>query len=328
METVMDKRGNNQIVIYRTNNGKSEISVSLDKNTVWLTQEQMSELFSTERTVITKHLGNVFKSGELDRKSVCAKFAHTAGDGKSYQTQFYNLDAIISVGYRVNSKRGTQFRMWATNVLKEHIVKGYTRNENRLNELKQTIRLVENVVHRQEISSNEAKALLEVITDYSYALDTLDDYDYQKLSMKDTTTADAVKISYDEAISVIAEMRKKFNASKLFGLEKDASVKSSLNVIFQTYGKKELYPSLEEKAANLLYFLVKNHSFVDGNKRIAAFLFIWFLSKNNFLYREDGSKRIADNALVALTLMIAESRSEEKDVLVKVIVNLINRKNQ
>jgi hypothetical protein len=150
METVMDKRGNNQIVIYRTNNGKSEISVSLDKNTVWLTQEQMSELFSTERTVITKHLGNVFKSGELDRKSVCAKFAHTAGDGKSYQTQFNNLDAIISVGYRVNSKRGTQFRIWTTNVLKEHIVKGYTRNENRLNELKQTIRLVENVVHRQD----------------------------------------------------------------------------------------------------------------------------------------------------------------------------------
>lgn len=146
----MDKRGNNQIVIYRTNNGKSEISVSLDKNTVWLTQEQMSELFSTERTVITKHLGNVFKSGELDRKSVCAKFAHTAGDGKSYQTQFNNLDAIISVGYRVNSKRGTQFRIWTTNVLKEHIVKGYTRNENRLNELKQTIRLVENVVHRQD----------------------------------------------------------------------------------------------------------------------------------------------------------------------------------
>lgn len=316
-----------KIILYRSKDGKTSIDVKLDRETIWLSQKQLSELFNTERSVITKHIKNIFSTSELDANSVSAKFAHTAADGKKYQTSFYNLDMIISVGYRVNSIRGTQFRIWATNVLKNHLVQGYSVNKKRLIELKQTIKLVENVIQKQTITGNEATALLKVVADYAYALDVLDDYDYQRVKIKKTTKKKTSKIDYEEAVIIIKNLKKEFKESVNFGVEKDDSLKSSLATIFQTFDGKDLYPSIEEKSANLLYFLVKNHSFVDGNKRIAATLFLWFLRKNNFLYKKDSSKKIADNALVAITLMIAQSNPKEKEIICNVVVNLINKLN-
>ena len=316
-----------KIILYRSKDGKTSIDVKLDRETIWLSQKQLSELFNTERSVITKHIKNIFSTSELDANSVSAKFAHTAADGKKYQTSFYNLDMIISVGYRVNSIRGTQFRIWATNVLKNHLVQGYSVNKKRLIELKQTIKLVENVIQKQTVSGNEATALLKVVADYAYALDVLDDYDYQRIKISKTTKKKTKKIDYNEAIKIIENLKKEFKESVNFGVEKDDSLKSSLATIFQTFDGKDLYPSIEEKSANLLYFLVKNHSFVDGNKRIAATLFLWFLRKNNFLYKKDSSKKIADNALVAITLMIAQSNPKEKEIICNVVVNLINKLN-
>ena len=316
-----------KIILYRSKDGKTSIDVKLDRETIWLSQKQLSELFNTERSVITKHIKNIFSTSELDANSVSAKFAHTAADGKKYQTSFYNLDMIISVGYRVNSIRGTQFRIWATNILKNHLVQGYSVNKKRLIELKQTIKLVENVIQKQTITGNEATALLKVVADYAYALDVLDDYDYQRVKIKKTTKKKTSKIDYEEAVIIIKNLKKEFKESVNFGVEKDDSLKSSLATIFQTFDGKDLYPSIEEKSANLLYFLVKNHSFVDGNKRIAATLFLWFLRKNNFLYKKDSSKKIADNALVAITLMIAQSNPKEKEIICNVVVNLINKLN-
>ena len=316
-----------KIILYRSKDGKTSIDVKLDRETIWLSQKQLSELFNTERSVITKHIKNIFSTSELDANSVSAKFAHTAADGKKYQTSFYNLDMIISVGYRVNSIRGTQFRIWATNILKNHLVQGYSVNKKRLIELKQTIKLVENVIQKQTITGNEATALLKVVADYAYALDVLDDYDYQRVKIKKTTKKKTSKIDYEEAVIIIKNLKKEFKESVNFGIEKDDSLKSSLATIFQTFDGKDLYPSIEEKSANLLYFLVKNHSFVDGNKRIAATLFLWFLRKNNFLYKKDSSKKIADNALVAITLMIAQSNPKEKEIICNVVVNLINKLN-
>nr|WP_317196232.1 RhuM family protein [Niastella soli] len=248
--------------------------------------------------------------------------------------KYYNLDVIISVGYRVKSPRGTQFRIWANKVLKDYLVKGYTVNEQRLRdqakqleELKQTVKLLGNVVGNHELSSEEATGLLKVVTDYTYALDVLDQYDHQVLEIHATTSAELYIITYDEAMLAIKGLRDKFGGSSLFGNEKDESFQGSLAAIYQTFDGHYVYPSIEEKAANLLYFVIKNHSFSDGNKRIAAFLFVWFMEKNNILYRVDGSKRIADNALVAITLMIAESKPEEKEMMTKVVVNLINLKN-
>jgi prophage maintenance system killer protein len=239
----------------------------------------------------------------------------------------YNLDMILSVGYRVNSKCGTQFRIWATGVLRNHLLKGYTVNPKRLRELRQSIRLVENALERRSVTSDEAKALLRVVADYAYALDLLDDYDHQRVEANPSRKGKAKGISYEEAMRIVVSLKKIFNAPDLFGREKDASLHSSLNTVFQTFDGNDLYPSLEEKAAHLLYFVVKNHSFVDGNKRIAAVLFLWFLEKNGKLYRRDGTKRLADNALVAMTLMIAISAPEEKDVMCRMVVNLINARN-
>lgn len=311
------------VVIYESPEGV-QVDVRLDKETVWLTQKQISELFNMERSVITKHLRNIFKDGELIEDSVCANFAHTAKDGKSYQTAFFNLDAIISVGYRVNSKRGTQFRIWATNILKEHLLKGYTVNERRLKELNQTIRLIADVANRRELTGDEAKSLLFIVNDYSFALDSLDDYDHQRVATLQTSGEETMPLAYDEARRIIDRLQLKFGTSNLFGLEKDDSLKGCLGTIMQTFDGRDLYPGIEEKAANLLYFLVKNHPFVDGNKRIGASLFLWFMEKNGCLYNEDGAKRIADNALVAMTLLIAESPPQEKDLLTRVLVNLIS----
>ena len=315
------------IALYRASDGTVSLDVRLERDTIWLNQKQMADLFATERSVITKHLRNIFNSNELEMDSVRAKFAHTASDGKVYQVDFFNLDAVISVGYRVNSKRGTQFRIWATQVLRDHILKGYSVNERRLKELRQSIRLAGQVLDRHDVSTDEAKALLRVVADYERALDVLDDYDHQRVRSLRLPRGDAVGIGYDEARRAIEQMRKKFGGSALFGREKDDSLRGSLGAILQTVGGRDAYPSLEEKAANLLYFLVKNHSFVDGNKRIAAALFLWFLEKNRMLYGPDGAKRLANATLVALTLMLAESQPDQKEVLTRLIANLIHAKD-
>ena len=330
---------NNSIEIYRSQDGSVQLNVKLENETVWLTQSQMAELFGKDRTTINRHISNIFKEGELDEFLVCAKNAHTKNYGRrSGFTQIkeitlYNLDVIISVGYRVKSVQGTRFRQWANSVLKQYLIKGYAINQqiklDRYNELKDVVRLMSRAVGLQEkVTTDEYSGLFNVISDYVYALDTLDQYDYQSLSISKTTKDESFRATYDNAMEAINALKEKFGGSKWFANEKDDSFKSSIGQIYQTFGGEELYPSVEEKAAMLLYLVVKNHSFSDGNKRIAAMLFLWFLNNNRVLYAEDGHKRIADNTLVALTLMIAESRTEEKDVMVKVVVNLINRENR
>ncbi|MBX3242753.1 MAG: virulence protein RhuM/Fic/DOC family protein [Chitinophagaceae bacterium] len=325
---------NGNIIIYQSPDGQTSIDVTLENETVWLTQKQIAELFGIQRPAITKHLGNIFKISELDENSVCSVLEHTAADGKKYETKYYNLDAVLSVGYRVNSKNATQFRIWANKVLKEYLVKGYSLNEKRLQEktqqfdaLKQTVQLLSNVLESKPLSSDEAGGLLKVLTDYTYALDVLDKYDHRTLTVEATHKTPSFIATYEGAMKAIHGLKEKFGGSSLFGNEKDESFKSSIATIYQSFGGNDLYPSVEEKAANLLYFIVKNHSFSDGNKRIAAFLFVWFLDKNGMLYREGDTKRIADNALVALTLMIAESKPDEKDIMTRVVVNLINGYN-
>ena len=325
----------NDIVIYQSEDGLVSMEAMIDapNDTLWATQKAISSLFQVDRSVITKHLRNVFLSGELDEKSVCAIFAHTAPDGKNYQTKYYNLDAIISVGYRVNSLRATSFRKWATSLIKQYMLKGYAVNRNvvseqKYEELKKAMGLLENVFSKELLlTSDQATDLFDVIRDYTYALDTLDAYDYQSLTITDTTAPERFHATYENAIEAIKSLREKFGGSDLFGVEKDASFHSSIGQIYQTWDGKDLYPSIEEKAAMLLYLVVKNHSFVDGNKRIAATLFLWFMQNNGILYRQDGTKRISDASLVALTLMIAESHTDEMDTMVKVVVSLINRKN-
>lgn len=319
-----DRKG--EIVLFREVDGTTALEVRLKEDTVWLSLSQLADLFNRDKSVISRHLRNIFKLNELSRKAVVAFFATTGSDGKVYQIEYFNLDAIISVGYRVNSKRGTQFRIWATNVLKQHIVKGYTENARRLQELKQSLQLVEHVLDRYDVSSDEAKALLRVVTDYSYALDLLDDYDHQRIPAAPVHKGEIRAISYDESRRLIDRLREKFGAPAIFGQEKDESLHSSLHAIFQTFDGKDVYTGLEEKAAHLLYFLVKNHSFIDGNKRIAAALFLWFMEKNELLYGAEGEKRIADATLVALTLMIAESAPREKDPIIRIVMNLISKR--
>ena len=325
-----------QIVIYQTEDGQTQIDVRLENETVWLTQAQMAELFDTDRTSIVRHINNIYKVEELDRESTCAKIAQVQIEGKrtvKRNIPFFNLDMIISVGYRVNSKRGVKFRQWANKVLREYLVKGYAVNQRihseQIGELRQLVQMLGRTIQNQQLEQNdENQALFDIVVDYTYALDTLDDYDYQRLSVGKTTQEDKFHATYENAMEAIQTLRDKFGGSALFGNEKDESFKSSIGQIYQTFGGEELYPSVEEKAAMLLYLVTKNHSFSDGNKRIAATLFLWFLNNNGILYREDGSKRLADNTLVALTLMIAESKTEEKDVMVKVVVNLINQQNE
>ena len=324
------------IVMYITDDNQISLEVKMSGETVWLSQNQMALLFDTDRTSILRHINNVYKTGELKKESTCAKIAQVRKEGKrsiTRQIPFYNLDMIISVGYRVNSIRGTQFRIWANSVLKDYIVKGYAINDKikieHYKELKDVVRLLANTVHSQEkLSDEQSTGLLSVVTDYVYALDTLDRYDYQQLTIENTTKEERFHATYENAMEAILSLKEKFGESNLFANEKDNSFKSSIGQIYQTFGGAELYPSVEEKAAMLLYLVTKNHSFSDGNKRIAAMLFLWFMERNGILYCADGSKRIADNTLVALTLMIAESRTEEKDIMVKVVVNLINQQNQ
>lgn len=327
----MDK---GEIIIYQTSDGQTELDVRLEGDTVWLSQAQLAQLLQVRPQNITMHIRNVYKEGELERSATCKNFLQVQNEGGRLITRnmkFYNLDVIISVGYRVKSLRGTQFRIWANRVLKEYLIKGYAINRNakqeQLDELKRTISVMSNVLAAKSVTKDEAVGLLKVISDYAYGLDTLDRYDYQQLEIADTTPEEKFRATYDNAMQALQMLKEQFGASELFAREKDSSFRSTMGAIYQTFGGRDLYPSVEEKAANLLYLTVKNHSFSDGNKRIAAFLFLWFMEKNGILYREDGSRLIDNNTLVALTLMIAESRTEEKDVMTKVVVNLINKRN-
>ena len=325
-----------QIVIYQTEDGQTQIDVRLENETVWLTQTQMAQLFKSSRTNVLEHIQHIYEVEELEKEATCRNFRQVRQEGKRKVNRtmtMYNLDMIISVGYRVNSKRGVKFRQWANKVLKEYLIKGYAVNERirkeQIGELRQLVGMLGRTIQGQPLlSTDETNALFEVVTDYTYALDTLDNYDYERLTIDKTTKEEPFHATYENAMEEIRLLRDKFGGSVLFGNEKDDSFKSSIGQIYQTFGGEELYPSVEEKAAMLLYLVTKNHSFSDGNKRIAATLFLWFLNNNRILYRADGSKRLADNTLVALTLMIAESKTEEKDVMVKVVVNLINQRNE
>ena len=325
----MTENLNDKIIIYQSEDGKTQLDVKLEGETVWLSARQMAELFNKEESNIRRHVNNVFKEAELKRENN-VHFLHVNGVKKP--VPYYTLDIIISVGYRVHSQRGVRFRQWANSVLKQYLVKGYAINENirkqQIAELRQLVQVVSRTIQQQPAkSTDESNALFDVVVDYTYALDTLDDYDYQRLHIARITKEEPFHATYENAMHEIDLLRQKFGGSVLFGNEKDESFKSSIGQIYQTFGGAELYPSVEEKAAMLLYLVTKNHSFSDGNKRIAATLFLWFMNNNGILYRPDGTKRIADNTLVALTLMIAESKTEEKDIMVKVVVNLINQAN-
>ena len=333
------KTGNGEIVLYQTSDGQAALEVRLDQETAWLTQRQMAELFEKDTDTIGLHIRNLYKEGELKREATTEESSVVQDEGGRQihrKVYAYNLDVIISVGYRVKSIRGTQFRMWATNILRDHIVRGYTLNETRLQaqaerltELQKTVGLMGRIMDQRLLATDEATGLLQVIRDYVRALDLLDGYDYQRLTITDTTAVEnGFSLSYEMVRGAIAELRRQSTgASGLFGQEKDDSLKAALGGIYQSFGGRDLYPSIEEKAAHLLYFVIKNHAFIDGNKRIGAFLFLWFLDRHGILYATNGGKRLADSTLVALTLLIAESRPQEKDLMIKLIVNLINQKN-
>ena len=325
------------IKIFQADDGRTEIQVVVQSETVWLSQRQLADLFEKDSDTIGLHLRNIYKSGELNEEATTEKYSVVQKEGARNVTRnlkLYNLDAIISVGYRVNSKRGVQFRIWANQVIKDFLIKGYALNEKRLTDqndklrsLKESVLILTKIVNQKKLTSDENEGLLKIITDYAYALDILDQYDYQKLKISNTSDKELFKITYDEARIHIGKLREIYGDKSLFGKEKDESFQSSLLTIYQTFDEKDLYPSVEEKAANLLYLVTKNHSFVDGNKRIAAYFFLLFLEKNNLLFTETGDKRVPDSTLVALTLMIAVSSPDEKDTMTKVIVNLINGKN-
>ena len=336
MEETILNASQSGIEIYVAPDNSIQLQVKLDQDTVWLTANQMAQLFGRDVKTIRKHINNALRE-ELVGEVVGAKFASTTQHGamigktQTNEVMFYNLEMVTSVGFRVKSKRGIQFRKWANKILKDYLLKGYAVRTNmqlqQYQELKQLVGVLQHTMQTEALTTNEARDLVNVVTDYTYALDTLDNYDYQRLAISDTEGTERFHATYENAMEAIHSLKEKFGESWLFGNEKDDSFKSSIGQIYQTFGGQELYPSVEEKAAMLLYLVTKNHSFSDGNKRIAATLFLWFMDRNGILYTPEGNKRIADNTLVALTLMIAESRTEEKDVMVKVVVNLINKKN-
>jgi prophage maintenance system killer protein len=323
-----------EIVIYQTSEGKTEIEVKLERETLWLHQYQLAELFETDRTSILKHIKNIYETDELSEDATCAKFAQVQAEGKRSVTRqilHYNLDMILSVGYRVNSKRGTQFRIWANNVLREYLTKGYALNEKRiadrekeLQALKAGIRLLERSVTNQALQLDQAKAFVRIVSDFSNGLGILDDYDSGTLDSKGLTEKEAAFITYEECKGIVGQIKDEFR-SPLFGREKDDTFRSSIGQIYQAFGGRELYPSVEEKAAMLLYLIVKNHSFVDGNKRIAAAIFLYFLNANGILYRQDRTTLIDGNTLAAMTLMIAESNPGEMETVKRIVVSILNR---
>ncbi|MEK6616998.1 MAG: virulence protein RhuM/Fic/DOC family protein, partial [Bacteroidota bacterium] len=312
--------------------------VSFEDETVWLTQKQMAELFQTTPQNITIHFKNIFEEGELVELATCKDYLQVQMEGKrkvERKQRFYNLDAILSVGYRVNSKRGTQFRQWATQRLKDHLVKGYTLNERRLKQLSQNMQQLEQAVklirqsgNAEELKLSETKGMLDIILNYTQSFVLLNQFDSNNLHTDKLNENITYEIKYDEAVIAITELKKqllkKKEATDIFGNRKDESFKGTLGNIVQTFGGKYLYPSIEEQAAHLLYFVIKNHPFSDGNKRIGAFLFIWFLEKNKHRFKKNGELKINDNALVALALLVAQSNPDDKEIMVKLIMNLIN----
>ena len=312
------KMPTNELVLFESQDKSISLNVPLKNDSVWLNRNQMAELFDRDVKTIGKHVNSAIRE-ELAGLPVVAKFATTAADGKTYMVDYYDLDVIISVGYRVKSQRGVEFRKWANRVLRQYIMEGYAVNHNRILELGEVIRIM-----KRTQKSLDAQQVLAVIERYSTALDLLDDYDHQ--TMRRTKGCEATYVlTYEECRSVIDSMRFG-NESALFGNEKDDSFKGSIGNIYQSFAGQEAYPTLEEKAANLLYFVTKNHSFSDGNKRIAAAIFLYFLDKNEVLFDDAGNKRIDDHTLVALTIMIAESRPEEKEMMISVIMNCMDSK--
>ena len=321
---------NNKIVIYQSKDGHTQLDVKLEGETVWLNRQQLAELFDRDVKTIGKHINNALKEELNDGIATVAKFATVQTEGTRQVTrnvEYYNLDMIISVGYRVKSKRGVEFRRWANSVLKDYLIKGYAINqhirEKNYQQMVQLVRSMARTVKLENLTTDVRNALLDVVVDYTYALDRLDDYDYQRLTIPESSTEEKFHATYEGAMKVLEELREKFGGNDLFANQKDDSFKSSIGQIYQTFDGQELYPTVEEKAAMLLYLITKNHSFSDGNKRIAATLFLWFMNENGILYDDMHNKRIDDATLVALTLLIAESRPEEKDTMVKVVVNLI-----
>lgn len=309
----------NEIIIFENQDVKLE--VNMKDETVWLTQKQMAELFGKDRKTITSHIKNIYRDNELNENEVCSFFEHTASDGKKYKTQYYNLDMIISVGYRVKSKQGIIFRKWATSVLKEYLINGYAVNKKRLEYLEKTVKLID-IANRidTELKGSESREIIKVISNYSNALNLLDDYDYKRINKPKGITDDKI-ITYEECIEVINKL--KFNnESSLFALERNKGLKEIIGTIYNTFDGKDLYPTIEEKASNFLYLIIKNHVFIDGNKRIAATLFIYFLNYYNILYKDN--KQVIDNhTLVAVTLLIAESNPKEKDILIDLVMNFL-----
>ena len=324
----------NQVEIYQTRDKQAQVEVKFEEDTVWLTQKQMAALFDKNLMTINGHIGNIFKEKELDKKSDIRKSLITAKDGKKYETLVYNLDVIISVGYRVKSKRGTQFRQWATQRLKDHLVKGYTLNEKRLQQvvqnmqqLEQAVKLIQQSGNSGQLSETETKGLLEIITSYTQSFILLNRFDSNTLTEEKLDENITYEIQFDAAIAAIEELKKqlvkKKEASSLFGKRKDESFAGILNTVVQTFGGEYLYKSIEEQAAHLLYFVIKNHPFTDGNKRIGAFLFVWFLEKNKHRFKKTGELKINDNALVALALLVAQSNPDDKEIMIKLLMNLI-----
>jgi death-on-curing family protein len=314
-----------EILIFKTEDNQTEINVQFENETVWLTQSQLTILFERDRTVITKHINNIFREGELDEKSNVQKM-HIANSDKP--VNYYNLDVIISLGYRVNSKRGTQFRQWATQRLKDYLTQGYAVNTKRLEQLQQTIELITR--NAENLQLNEAKGLLDILGKYAKSFSILNQYDGNQLSTDWLNDQITYEIKYDEAKNAITELKKQLiaqkQASELFGNEKDDSFSGILKSVVQTFGGQYLYASIEEQASNLLYFVIKNHPFSDGNKRIGAFLFVWFLEKNKHRLKHDGEPKINDNGLTVLALLVAQSNPMEKELMIKLVINLINGK--
>lgn len=322
-----------QVALFEAPDGQIRLDVHLERDTVWLTQAQMAELFGRERSVITKHINNVFKEGELDRDSVCANFAHTAEDGKTYSVQHFNLDVVISVGYRVKSLRGTQFRIWATRTLRDHLVQGYTLNERRLREkglteMEQAMRLLARTLSANELVNDQGRAVLDVVTRYARSWRLLLQYDENRLPESPAhPTRPVAGLPPDESRRAIAGLKQalmaKGEATTLFGQERGGALDGILGSIEQTFGGEALYTSVESRAAHLLYFVIKDHPFSDGNKRIGSFLFLFYLDRNGLLTKPDGTPRFADNALVAVALLVAESDPAHKELLIRLILNLL-----
>jgi death-on-curing family protein len=317
----------NEIVIYQTPDNQTQIQVQFEKETVWLTLNQISDLFGRDKSVVSRHLNNIFKEQELDKSSVVAKNATTATDGKTYQVEYYNLDVIISVGYRVNSKQGTRFRIWATQRLKDYLVKGFAINQKRLDELHQTIQLITQNRESEELQLSEAKGLLNVIENYTKSFVLLNQFDSSDLQLNKLSENITYEIDYHEALQAIQILKEKLigknEATALFGNQKDKTFEGILRSIVQTFDGQYLYPTIEEQAAHLLYFIIKNHPFSDGNKRIGAFMFVWFLEKNKHLIKTSGEIKINDNALTALALLVAQSNPNDKDLMTRLVCNLI-----